>query len=146
MIAAALLAWKERLADFSMGLSEGEIRSALLLAILAIVIYPALPAGTVGPGNLIEPRYAWVTVILIAAMMPLSTAMVQSGAAQLVADHLVGVLVIVRFADLSDVELERIFLLIFCSHLLIILISSAAFLDLPTHFSEADRIRLPCTN
>ncbi len=68
VIAAALLAWKERLADFSMGVSEGEIRSALLLAILAIVIYPALPTGPVGPWNLIEPRYAWVTVILIAGI------------------------------------------------------------------------------
>ena len=68
VIGAALLAWKERLADFSMGLSEGEIRSALLLAILAIVIYPALPTGTVGPGDVIEPRYAWVTVILIAGI------------------------------------------------------------------------------
>ncbi len=68
VIAAALLAWKERLADFSMGVSEGEIRSALLLAILAIVIYPALPTGPVGPWRLIEPRYAWVTVILIAGI------------------------------------------------------------------------------
>ena len=68
VIGAALLAWKERLADFSMGLSEGEIRSALLLAILAMVIYPALPTGTVGPGDVIEPRYAWVTVILIAGI------------------------------------------------------------------------------
>ncbi len=68
VIATALLAWKERLTDFSMGLSEGEIRSALLLAILAIVIYPALPTGTVGPGNLIEPRFVWVTVILIAGI------------------------------------------------------------------------------
>ena len=68
VIATALLAWKERLTDFSMGVSESEIRSALLLAILAIVIYPALPTGTVGPGNLIEPRYAWVTVILIAGI------------------------------------------------------------------------------
>ena len=68
VIAAALLAWKERLADFSMGVSESEIRSALLLAILAIVIYPALPSGPVGPWNLIEPRLAWVTVILIAGI------------------------------------------------------------------------------
>ncbi|HMO44729.1 MAG TPA: MgtC/SapB family protein [Rubrivivax sp.] len=68
VIAAALLAWKERLADFSMGVSEGEIRSALLLAILAIVIYPALPIGPVGPWHLIEPRYAWATVILIAGI------------------------------------------------------------------------------
>jgi uncharacterized membrane protein (DUF4010 family) len=39
-----------------------------LLAILAIVIYPALPAGAVGPWGLVEPRAAWVTVILIAAI------------------------------------------------------------------------------
>jgi len=64
----ALLAWKERLSGLSMGLTEGEVRSALLLAILAIVIYPALPTGPVGPWNLIEPRAAWVTVILIASI------------------------------------------------------------------------------
>ena len=68
VLATALLAWKERLAGFSMGLTEGELRSALLLAILAIVIYPALPAGAVGPGQLVEPREAWVTVILIAGI------------------------------------------------------------------------------
>lgn len=68
VIATALLAWKERLAGFSMGLSESELRSALLLAILAIVIYPALPVGAIGPWALIEPRAAWVTVILIAGI------------------------------------------------------------------------------
>jgi uncharacterized membrane protein (DUF4010 family) len=68
VLATALLAWKERLAGFSMGLTEGELRSALLLAILAIVIYPALPVGAVGPWKLFEPRAAWVTVILIAGI------------------------------------------------------------------------------
>ncbi len=68
VIATALLAWKERLAGFSTGLTESELRSALLLAILAIVIYPALPRGAVGPWDLIEPRAAWVTVILIAGI------------------------------------------------------------------------------
>ncbi|WP_326540854.1 MgtC/SapB family protein [Pseudorhodoferax sp.] len=68
VIATALLAWKERLAGFSMGLSEGELRSALLLAILAIVIYPALPTGAIGPFDLVEPRAAWITVILIAGI------------------------------------------------------------------------------
>lgn len=65
---AALLAWKDRLQGFSVGLSEGELRSALLLAILAIVIYPALPVGPIGPLGLIEPRAAWATVILIAGI------------------------------------------------------------------------------
>lgn len=68
VIVTALSAWKRPLAGFTMGLTEGEIRSALLLAILAIVIYPALPEGAVGPWDLIEPRAAWVTVILIAAI------------------------------------------------------------------------------
>lgn len=68
VITTALLAWKERLAGMSMGLAEGEVRSALMLAILAIVIYPALPAGAVGPWHLIEPRAAWVAVILIAGI------------------------------------------------------------------------------
>jgi len=68
VIATALLAWKERLAGFSSGLTEGELRSALLLAILALVIYPALPRGTVGPWKLIEPRAAWVAVLLIASI------------------------------------------------------------------------------
>jgi uncharacterized membrane protein (DUF4010 family) len=64
----ALLAWKDRLQGFSIGLSESELRSALLLAILAIVIYPALPSGAIGPMGLIEPRAAWATVILIAGI------------------------------------------------------------------------------
>jgi uncharacterized membrane protein (DUF4010 family) len=68
VIATALLAWKERMAGFSAALTEGEVRSALLLAILALVIYPALPEGAVGPGKLIEPRAAWVAVILIASI------------------------------------------------------------------------------
>ena len=68
VIATALLAWKERLAGFSSGLSEKEIRSAVLLAILAIVIYPALPKGAIGPWGLFEPRTAWIAVILIAGI------------------------------------------------------------------------------
>lgn len=68
VIVTALLAWKDRLTGFSLGLTENEMRSALLLAILAIVIYPALPVGAIGPWQLIEPRAAWVTVILIAGI------------------------------------------------------------------------------
>src|SRR5450830_253645 len=64
----ALLAWNDILQGFSIGLTEGELRSALLLAILGIVIYPALPVGSIGPMGLIEPRAAWATVILIAGI------------------------------------------------------------------------------
>jgi len=68
VIATALLALKQPLAGFSIGLSEIELRSAILLGILAIVIYPALPAGTVDPLGIIDLRTAWVTVILIAGI------------------------------------------------------------------------------
>src|SRR5215510_4968779 len=68
VLTAALLAWKEPLAGFSLGLSDVELRSAILLGMLAFVVYPALPPGTVDPWGVVEPRTAWVTVILIAGI------------------------------------------------------------------------------
>ena len=68
VVSAALLAWKEPMAGFSIGLTEAELRSAILLAILAFVIYPALPAGAVDPWGLADLRAAWVTVLLIAGI------------------------------------------------------------------------------
>ncbi len=65
---AALLAWKEPLAGFSRALTESELRSAILLAILAFVAYPILPSGSIDPWGLIEPRPAWITVLLIAGL------------------------------------------------------------------------------
>ncbi len=72
---------------------------ASLVAMLATGILPPAVAGLICAGALIlagimtvEQAYRainWTTVILIAAMMPLSTAMVQSGAAKVVADQLV---------------------------------------------------------
>jgi di/tricarboxylate transporter len=70
-----------------------------LVVLLATGIVPPAVAGIACACLLIaigivsvEQSYRainWTTVILVGAMMPLSTAMVQSGAAQLVADHLV---------------------------------------------------------
>lgn len=68
MMAAALLAWKESLAGFSVNLTEAELRSAILLGILAFVVYPTLPDEPIDPWGLVVPRAAWVTVILIAAL------------------------------------------------------------------------------
>jgi uncharacterized membrane protein (DUF4010 family) len=48
--------------------TDRELRSAILLAILGFVVYPVLPLGSVDPWQLIEPRAAWVAVILIAAL------------------------------------------------------------------------------
>lgn len=68
VITTALLAWKQPMTGFTMGLTEHELRSALMLAILAIVIYPALPEGAVGPHGLVVPRQAWLTILLIAGI------------------------------------------------------------------------------
>lgn len=68
VVTTALLAWKGTLKDFSSALTEEELRSAILLAMLAFVIYPALPEGGFGPGKAIVPREAWLTVILIAGI------------------------------------------------------------------------------
>jgi uncharacterized membrane protein (DUF4010 family) len=65
---AALLASKEPLKGFSVHLSDAELRSAILLAILAFVIYPALPTGPVDPWQVLVPREAFLTVILIAGI------------------------------------------------------------------------------
>jgi len=65
---AALLAWKTPLAGFTTALTEAELRSAVLFAIMAFVIYPILPEGPVGPGEFIELREGWVTVIVISAL------------------------------------------------------------------------------
>ena len=68
VVTAGLLSWKESLATFGQQLTAAELRSAILLAILAFAIYPVLPAHPLDPWGLIAPRAAWLTVILIAAI------------------------------------------------------------------------------
>lgn len=68
VITAALLAWKQPITGFVGGLSDLELRSAILLAILSFLVYPVLPAHAVDPWGLIEPQGTWVTVLLIAAL------------------------------------------------------------------------------
>lgn len=65
---AALLAWKKPLHEFSLGLTDSELRSAILLAILAFVVYPVLPSGFVDRWELLDLRAAWLIVILIAGI------------------------------------------------------------------------------
>lgn len=45
-----------------------DVRSAVLLGLLALVIYPVLPNRTVDPWNLINPREAWLTIVVIAGL------------------------------------------------------------------------------
>ncbi len=70
-----------------------------MVVLLATGIVPPAVAGLLAAGAIvltgimsIEQSYravGWTTVILVAAMMPLSTAMVETGAAKLMAEHLV---------------------------------------------------------
>jgi uncharacterized membrane protein (DUF4010 family) len=63
-----LLAWKVELAKFVDALTPDEIRGAVLLGLLSFVIYPLLPDRFVDPYDLINPRQAWVTVVVIAGI------------------------------------------------------------------------------
>lgn len=63
-----LLAWKLELARFADGLQPEEIRSAVLLGLLSLVIYPLLPDRFIDPWELVNPRGAWVMVVVIAGL------------------------------------------------------------------------------
>ncbi|HEV2896605.1 MAG TPA: SLC13 family permease [Pseudaminobacter sp.] len=72
-----------------------------MVVLLATGVVPPAVAGLLAAGAIVlsgimtvEQSYraiGWTTVILVAAMMPLSTAMMETGAAKLMAEHLVDV-------------------------------------------------------
>jgi uncharacterized membrane protein (DUF4010 family) len=68
ILTAALLAWKESIERFAVGLSDQELRSAILLAILTFIVFPVLPSHAVDPWGLIEPKSNWASVIVIAGI------------------------------------------------------------------------------
>ena len=63
-----LLAWKIELHRFAGGLQPAEIRSAVLLGLLGLVVYPLLPDRFIDKWGLINPRQAWVVIIVIAGI------------------------------------------------------------------------------
>lgn len=64
----ALLSWKEEMVLFSRLLQRHEIHAAITLGILAFVIYPVLPEGSLDPWGLFAPRQVWRMVVLISAI------------------------------------------------------------------------------
>jgi uncharacterized membrane protein (DUF4010 family) len=68
ILCTALLAWKRPIHTFTSGLTQQEIRSAVLLAVLSGIILPALPSHPVDPWQLIDPRDNWWSVVLIAGI------------------------------------------------------------------------------
>lgn len=63
-----LLAWKLELERFAGALRPEEIRSAVLLGLISVVIFPLLPDRFVDSFHLINPREAWVMVVVIAGI------------------------------------------------------------------------------
>ena len=73
VLSSLLLVLKRELHSFAGGLSREELRSTTEFAILAFVVYPLLPTGSisVGSGRLaveIEPRVVWLMVVAVAAI------------------------------------------------------------------------------
>src|SRR6202167_1900627 len=63
-----LLAWKVELHRFAGGLQPAEIRSAVLLGLLGLVVYPILPNHFIDKWELVNPQQAWIIVIVIAGI------------------------------------------------------------------------------
>jgi uncharacterized membrane protein (DUF4010 family) len=68
IIMTMLLALKPQLRAFAGGLTQQEVRSALLLGLLGFVIWPLLPDRFVDPWQLLQPREFWITVVVIACL------------------------------------------------------------------------------
>jgi uncharacterized membrane protein (DUF4010 family) len=63
-----LLAMKVELHRFAGGVSMEELRSAVLLCLIGLVIYPVLPNRFIDRWELVNPRQAWVSVVVIASI------------------------------------------------------------------------------
>jgi uncharacterized membrane protein (DUF4010 family) len=68
IVVTMLLAWKVEVSRFASGLQPEEIRSAVLLGLLGFVVYPLLPNHFIDRWQLINPREAWVTVVVLAGI------------------------------------------------------------------------------
>ncbi len=64
----ALLSWKTELVTFTSKLTEAEISGTLLLAFIAVVVYPLLPNRTIDPWHIVNPREVWLTVVLVSGL------------------------------------------------------------------------------
>src|SRR6056297_3275571 len=82
-VSALLLVLKRELHSFAWGLTHEELQSATEFAIIAFVVYPLLPAGsvTVGSGAFavaLEPRVVWLMVVTVAGIGIANYAIVQT--------------------------------------------------------------------
>ena len=65
---AVLLVGKPRLEAFSNALTTEEIRAALELAVITVIVLPLLPDRGYGPWQALNPREIWIVVVLVSAL------------------------------------------------------------------------------
>jgi uncharacterized membrane protein (DUF4010 family) len=65
---AVLLVAKPRLEGFSRALTGEEIRAALELAVISVIVLPLLPNVGLGPWQVLNPRAIWLIVVLVSAL------------------------------------------------------------------------------
>ena len=68
IVSTWLLSLKPQFKQFAGGVQAEEIRSAVLLGLFGFVIWPLLPNRYVDPWKLLQPRDAWVTVVVVASI------------------------------------------------------------------------------
>src|SRR5438105_12272646 len=68
VVMTGLLAWKAEVVKFAGAVTIEEIRGARLLGMIALVVYPLLPKGSIDPWHLIDLRAAWTVVLVISAI------------------------------------------------------------------------------
>jgi uncharacterized membrane protein (DUF4010 family) len=68
IVVLLLLSWKPELERFAGALRPEEIRSAVLLCLLSVVVFPLLPDRFVDRWDLINPQQFWMIVVVIAGI------------------------------------------------------------------------------
>jgi uncharacterized membrane protein (DUF4010 family) len=77
LVMTGLLAWKSELLRLVGDLRLEEIRGAVLLGLLSFVIYPLLPNHYIDRWHLLNPREAWLVVVILAGIGFLNYAMLR---------------------------------------------------------------------
>lgn len=65
---AVLLVAKPRLEAFSRALTADEVRAALELAVISVIVLPILPRRGMGPWQVLNPFEIWLVVVLVSAL------------------------------------------------------------------------------
>ena len=77
IVATWILSLKPQFRQFAGGLTTEGLRSAILLGLGGFVIWPLLPNRYVDPWRLLQPREAWVTVVIVACIGFISYALLR---------------------------------------------------------------------